>query len=59
LERQRVAAFQAVCVAGGVIALFALFGQTLLDLLGRRLTAPRILFRVPVGAARVRTPSVS
>jgi multiple antibiotic resistance protein len=42
LERQRVAAFQAVCVAGGVILLFALFGQTLLDLLGISLEALQV-----------------
>ncbi len=42
LERQRVAALQAVCVAGGVILLFALFGQTLLDLLGISLEALQV-----------------
>lgn len=34
VERRRRAALQAVCVAGGVILVFAVFGQTLLDLLG-------------------------
>jgi multiple antibiotic resistance protein len=42
LARQRTAALQAVCVAGGVILLFAIFGQTLLDLLGISLEALQI-----------------
>lgn len=42
LERRRRAALQAVCVAGGVILLFAIFGQSLLDLLGISLEALQI-----------------
>jgi multiple antibiotic resistance protein len=39
---RRTAALQAVCVAGGVILLFAIFGQTLLDLLGISLEALQV-----------------
>ncbi len=42
IERQRSAALQAVCVAGGVILAFALFGQTLLSLLGISLEALQV-----------------
>jgi multiple antibiotic resistance protein len=42
VERRRTAALQAVCVAGGVILVFAIFGQTLLDLLGISLEALQI-----------------
>jgi multiple antibiotic resistance protein len=41
-RQRRTAALQAVCVAGGVILLFALFGQTLLDLLGISLEALQV-----------------
>lgn len=41
-QRRRSAALQAVCVAGGVILLFAIFGQTLLDLLGISLEALQV-----------------
>jgi multiple antibiotic resistance protein len=41
-HRRRVAALQAVCVAGGVILLFAVFGQTMLDLLGISLEALQV-----------------
>jgi multiple antibiotic resistance protein len=40
--RRRTAALQAVCVAGGVILLFAVFGQTLLELLGISLEALQV-----------------
>jgi multiple antibiotic resistance protein len=42
IARRRAAAFQAVCVAGGVILLFAIFGQTLLGLLGISLEALQV-----------------
>jgi multiple antibiotic resistance protein len=41
-QRRRLAALQAVCVAGGVILLFAVFGQTLLELLGISLEALQV-----------------
>lgn len=42
VARRRTAALQAVCVAGGVILLFAIFGQTMLDLLGISLEALQV-----------------